>query len=283
MAQRTGEIRPVLVHLMLQPFLPIEVRARELLDLFLYDLARPLLCGEGKSALDITAGVIVAQPVGQRNPGQAGQFAQSIRPADLGDLCFATRSESPRLETQQGLLGGIATRHDVHLVNGSGGILNEKLATMFHIVLYQPEIPPNTGNVIRLAANTGCTLHLVRPLGFDIDDRSLRRAGLDYAEFATMRVHDDWNACGSELAGRRLFALSTKGTTRHDTVAFAPGDAFVFGRETAGLPADMLTRFPADRRLRLPMVPGNRSLNLSNAVAVLVFEAWRQQGFAGGQ
>ena len=154
---------------------------------------------------------------------------------------------------------------------------------MFHIILFQPEIPPNTGNVIRLAANTGCALHLVRPLGFDIDDRSLRRAGLDYAEFATMTVHDDWQACLVWLGERRLFALSTRGTARHDTVVFRTGDAFVFGSETAGLPAAMLQCFPPPRRLRLPMVPGNRSLNLSNAVAVLVFEAWRQQGFAGGQ
>lgn len=154
---------------------------------------------------------------------------------------------------------------------------------MFHIILFQPEIPPNTGNVIRLAANTGCALHLVKPLGFDIDDRSLRRAGLDYAEFATMAVHDDWEACLARLGDQRLFAVSTRGTVRHDTVAFQPGDAFVFGRETAGLPAGMLESFPMRQRLRLPMIPGNRSLNLSNAVAVLVFEAWRQQGFAGGQ
>ncbi len=154
---------------------------------------------------------------------------------------------------------------------------------MFHIILFQPEIPPNTGNVIRLAANTGCALHLVRPLGFDIDDRSLRRAGLDYAEFATMTVHDDWETCLARLGERRLFALSTRGTVRHDAAAFRPGDAFVFGSETAGLPAEMLQSFPPPRRLRLPMVSGNRSLNLSNAVAVLVFEAWRQQGFAGGQ
>jgi tRNA (cytidine/uridine-2'-O-)-methyltransferase len=154
---------------------------------------------------------------------------------------------------------------------------------MFHIILLQPEIPPNTGNVIRLAANTGCALHLVKPLGFDIDDRSLRRAGLDYAEFATMAVHDDWEACLTRLGDQRLFAVSTRGTVRHDTVAFQPGDAFVFGRETAGLPAGMLESFPMRQRLRLPMIPGNRSLNLSNAVAVLVFEAWRQQGFAGGQ
>lgn len=153
---------------------------------------------------------------------------------------------------------------------------------MFHIVLFEPEIPPNTGNVIRLAANTGATLHLVKPLGFDIDDRSLRRAGLDYHEYATMRVHDNWTACRQALGPARLFAISTKGEKAAYSVPFQPGDAFVFGPESRGLPAEMLAGFPAENRLRLPMVPGNRSLNLSNAVAVLVFEAWRQQGFAGG-
>jgi tRNA (cytidine/uridine-2'-O-)-methyltransferase len=153
---------------------------------------------------------------------------------------------------------------------------------MFHIVLYCPEIPPNTGNVIRLAANTGCILHLVKPLGFDIDDRSLRRAGLDYAEFATMRVHEDWGACRAELAGCRLFALSTKGRRRHDVPDYGKGDGFVFGPETRGLPEEILAEFPPEQRLRLPMVPGNRSINLSNAVAVTVYEAWRQNGFAGG-
>lgn len=152
---------------------------------------------------------------------------------------------------------------------------------MFQIVLYQPEIPPNTGNVIRLAANAGCGLHLVEPLGFDIGERSLRRAGLDYHEFVALRVHRDWPACLAALGAARLFAFSTKGAVRHDAVAYRPGDAFVFGRETAGLPAELLARFAPERRLRLPMMPGNRSLNLSNAVAVAVFEAWRQQGFAG--
>jgi tRNA (cytidine/uridine-2'-O-)-methyltransferase len=153
---------------------------------------------------------------------------------------------------------------------------------MFHIVLFQPEIPPNTGNVIRLAANTGATLHLVKPLGFDIDDRSLRRAGLDYAEFATMKVHEDWAECRESLAGARLFAISTKGEVALHSTRFEPGDGFVFGPETRGLSTETLAEFPKERQLRLPMVPGNRSLNLSNAVAVTVFEAWRQQGFAGG-
>jgi tRNA (cytidine/uridine-2'-O-)-methyltransferase len=152
---------------------------------------------------------------------------------------------------------------------------------MFQIVLFQPEIPPNTGNVIRLAANTGCILHLVEPLGFDVSDASLRRAGLDYAEFVTLRVHPDWAACLAALGAARRFAFSTKAATCPDTVAFRPGDAFIFGPETRGLPADMLEALPPDQRLRLPMMPGNRSLNLSNTVAVAVYEAWRQQGFAG--
>jgi tRNA (cytidine/uridine-2'-O-)-methyltransferase len=154
---------------------------------------------------------------------------------------------------------------------------------VYHIVLFQPEIPPNTGNIVRLAANTGATLHLIKPLGFDIDDKALRRAGLDYAEFVTMRVHDGWADCQAALDGSRLFAVSTKGQVRHDSPVYRPGDGFVFGPETRGLSVDMLAAFPPDRQLRLPMVPGNRSLNLSNAVAVVVFEAWRQQGFAGGQ
>lgn len=152
---------------------------------------------------------------------------------------------------------------------------------MLHIVLYQPEIPPNTGNIIRLAANTGSQLHLVAPLGFSIDDRQLRRAGLDYHEYARLRVHADWPACLHALAGARRFACSTRGRTLHTTPAFAAGDAFVFGPETRGLPDDVLASFPEENRLRIPMRPDNRSLNLSNAVAVVVFEAWRQLGFAG--
>ncbi len=152
---------------------------------------------------------------------------------------------------------------------------------MFNIVLYQPEIPPNTGNIIRLAANTGAQLHLVSPLGFSIEDRQLRRAGLDYHEFARLRVHADWPACLDALEGARRFACSTKGTIRHTAPAYASGDAFVFGPETRGLPDDVLAGFPPENRLRIPMRPDNRSLNLSNAVAVVVFEAWRQLGFAG--
>lgn len=153
---------------------------------------------------------------------------------------------------------------------------------MFEIVLVTPEIPPNTGNVIRLAANTGCRLHLVEPLGFSMDDRQLRRAGLDYHELACVTVHRDWNACASALEGRRLFALSTRGETRFTDARYARGDGFVFGAETRGLPQEMIDRFPPQQRLRLPMLPGNRSVNLSNAVAVTVFEAWRQCGFVGG-
>jgi tRNA (cytidine/uridine-2'-O-)-methyltransferase len=153
---------------------------------------------------------------------------------------------------------------------------------MFHIVLYQPEIPPNTGNIIRLCANTGARLHLVRPLGFRLEDRELRRAGLDYHEYADIRVHDDWSACKTALAGSRTLALSTRGSQRYDSIIYAPGDALVFGPETQGLPADLLAQFEPARCLRLPMRPGNRSLNLSNAVAAVVYEAWRQNGFAGG-
>jgi tRNA (cytidine/uridine-2'-O-)-methyltransferase len=152
---------------------------------------------------------------------------------------------------------------------------------MFHIVLVEPEIPPNTGNIVRLAANTGCTLHLVRPLGFSLSERSLKRAGMDYREFAQVVEHDDWKACANALAGHRLFALTTKGTVRYDSLQYAAGDAFVFGSETRGL-ATLLDAFPEEHRLTLPMVAGNRSLNLSNCVAVVVYEAWRQRGFAPG-
>ena len=158
---------------------------------------------------------------------------------------------------------------------------------MFHVILHRPEIPPNTGNVIRLCANTGAHLHLVRPLGFEIDDKQLRRAGLDYHEYARMQVHDDLDAALAVIAhtngfAPRVFALSTRGTARFDAPAYRPGDAFLFGSETAGLPQPVLDTIPEAQRLRLPMRPGNRSLNLSNSVAVVVFEAWRQAGFDGG-
>lgn len=161
---------------------------------------------------------------------------------------------------------------------------------MFHVVLVTPEIPPNTGNVIRLCANTGSRLHLVEPLGFDLSAAQLRRAGMDYAELASVSVHPDWAACRTVLGAARRFALTTKGTRRHASAVpgdsatpnFLPGDAFIFGTESRGLPPHVLADIDPDHRLRLPLMPGNRSLNLSNAVAILVYEAWRQHGFAGG-
>jgi tRNA (cytidine/uridine-2'-O-)-methyltransferase len=150
---------------------------------------------------------------------------------------------------------------------------------MFDIVLVHPEIPPNAGNVIRLAANTGARLHLVEPLGFSMDDKQLKRAGLDYHQYASVRVHADWQTCIRVLNGKRLFALTTKAKQSVYDARFRENDAFVFGSETAGLPQEILDSFNTELRLRLPMRPGNRSLNLSNAVAVTVFEAWRQLGF----
>jgi len=152
---------------------------------------------------------------------------------------------------------------------------------MFHIVLVHPEIPPNTGNVIRLAANTGSRLHLVEPLGFTMDDRQLRRAGLDYHEFAHVQVHPSYEQLMKAMDGRRMFALSTRATRSYAEVEFRVGDAFVFGPETKGLAHERLEEFPAAMRLRLPMLAGNRSVNLSNAVAVVVYEAWRQLAFPG--
>ena len=152
---------------------------------------------------------------------------------------------------------------------------------MFHVVLFEPEIPPNAGNVIRLCANTGATLHLVRPLGFTLDDARVKRAGLDYHELARVREHADLPACLAALGDVRIFAVETGEGLRHDQPQYRAGDAFLFGRETSGLPRELVAGWPADRRIRLPMVAGNRSLNLSNAVAVVVFEAWRQFGYAG--
>lgn len=153
---------------------------------------------------------------------------------------------------------------------------------MFDIVLFQPEIPPNTGNLIRLAANTGCRLHLVEPLGFDLSDKQVARAGLDYHDMASVRVHADWPAVREALRDRRWFAMTTKGSTRFADIGFAPGDVLLFGPESRGLPPELLELFEPASRLRLPMREGSRSLNLSNAVSVVVFEAWRQNGFAGG-
>lgn len=152
---------------------------------------------------------------------------------------------------------------------------------MLDVVLHNPEIPPNTGNVIRLCANTGARLHLIRPLGFAIDDTRLRRAGLDYHEYAELRVHEDYAAFLAAVAPPRVFALSTRGSARPHEVQFRRGDALLFGSETAGLPQALLDTLPSAQCLRLPMRPHNRSLNLSNAVAVVVYEAWRQFGFEG--
>ena len=154
---------------------------------------------------------------------------------------------------------------------------------MFDIVLVHPEIPPNAGNVIRLAANTGARLHLVEPLGFSLDDRQLKRAGLDYHHLAQVHVHPDWEECRTFLSSRRMFAFTTKAVRLYTEVTYAANDVLVFGAETAGLPRSVLDCIPAAARLRLPMRPGSRSLNLSNAVAVVVLEAWRQNGFAGGR
>jgi tRNA (cytidine/uridine-2'-O-)-methyltransferase len=152
---------------------------------------------------------------------------------------------------------------------------------MLHVILFRPEIPPNTGNAIRLCANTGASLHLIRPLGFELDDARLRRAGLDYHEYARVTVHDDLPACLVALGEPRVFAYSTRGRLAHVDARYTEGDALLFGCETAGLPDEVLDAIPPDQRLRLPMRPDSRSLNLSNSVAVAVYEAWRQLGFAG--
>jgi tRNA (cytidine/uridine-2'-O-)-methyltransferase len=153
---------------------------------------------------------------------------------------------------------------------------------MFEVILYEPEIPPNAGNIMRLCANTACRLHLVRPLGFSLSDKQLERAGMDYRGNIEFIVHDDWQRCVETLRGRRMFALTTRGSERYDKVRFQIGDAFVFGPETRGLPAELLESLAPDARLRLPMVADSRSLNLANAVAVVVYEAWRQLDFANG-
>lgn len=154
---------------------------------------------------------------------------------------------------------------------------------MFDLVLYQPEIPGNTGNIIRLCANTGATLHLIKPLGFTMTDKQMKRAGLDYHEYANMQIHDNWETCTETVRDRRCFAMTTKGSTRYTDIKFIEGDVFIFGPETRGLPPEMLALFSSEQRLRLPMQPNSRSLNLSNCVAALVFEAWRQVGFVGGR
>lgn len=153
---------------------------------------------------------------------------------------------------------------------------------MLHIVLFEPEIPPNTGNIIRLCANTGAQLHLVKPLGFTLEDKQLKRAGLDYHEFASLKVYEDWHECKAALQGKRLFAITTKGSTRHSDISFVDEDVFVFGPETRGLPEEIRAEFTPEHRVRLPMLPDSRSLNLSNSAAILLYEAWRQVGFTGG-
>ena len=153
---------------------------------------------------------------------------------------------------------------------------------MFSLILYEPEIPPNTGNIIRLCANTGVQLHLIEPLGFELDEPRLKRAGLDYREFATVKTYKSLATCLEELQQPRVFALSTRSTTRHDAPEYLAGDAFLFGPETRGLPTKILESVPPERRLRLPMKEQSRSLNLSNSAAVVVYEAWRQLNFAGG-
>lgn len=154
---------------------------------------------------------------------------------------------------------------------------------MFSLILYQPEIPPNTGNIIRLCANTGTALHLVEPLGFELDEARLRRAGLDYREFAQVASHPTLDDCLASLGAPNVYALSTRGVTPHSAPSYAPGDAFLLGPETRGLPAEILERYPPGRRIRIPMQASSRSLNLSNAAAVIVYEAWRQHGFRGGR
>jgi len=154
---------------------------------------------------------------------------------------------------------------------------------MFHIVLFEPEIPPNTDNVMRLCATTVMQLHLIHPLGFVLDDKNLRRAGMDYRDIATITEHDSLNSFIQMIQPKRIFACTTKGTQNYADVAYKPGDALLFGPETRGLPQDVLDSLPAERRLRVPMQPDSRSLNLSNTVAVMLYEAWRQQGFGGAE
>ncbi|HQU62423.1 MAG TPA: tRNA (cytidine(34)-2'-O)-methyltransferase [Nitrosomonas sp.] len=153
---------------------------------------------------------------------------------------------------------------------------------MFHIILYQPEIPQNTGNIIRLSANTGAQLHLVKPLGFILNDKQLLRAGLDYHALAAVKIHENWSSCILALSRHRLFAITTKGNTRYDSINYRRGDAFIFGAETCGLPQEILTSIGTKQHVRVPMTPASRSLNVSNTVAIITYEAWRQNGFQAG-
>jgi len=153
---------------------------------------------------------------------------------------------------------------------------------MFRVVLYQPEIPPNTGNIIRLCANTGSSLHLIHPVAFDLDDKRMRRAGLDYHEYAAVKEHADFTSWRESASGGRIFACTTRAATHFTDVRFEPGDHLLFGPESRGLPADILDSLPPEQRIRIPMLPESRSLNLANSVAVILYEAWRQNGFGGG-
>jgi tRNA (cytidine/uridine-2'-O-)-methyltransferase len=152
---------------------------------------------------------------------------------------------------------------------------------MFHIALFEPQIAPNTGNIIRLCANNGCHLHLIEPLGFDLEEKKLRRAGLDYKDMARVTRHSNYAEFAEAMAGKRIFACTTKGSTHYHKVNFEPGDVLLFGSETAGLPDEVRDPFPSDRKIRIPMLPSNRSMNLSNSVAIISYEAWRQVGFDG--
>lgn len=153
---------------------------------------------------------------------------------------------------------------------------------MLQVILHQPEIPPNTGNIIRLCANTGAQLHLIKPLGFNLSDRQLKRAGLDYHEWTRLTVHDDLPSCLNHMNSCRIFAVTTRATQHYNQIDYMADDVFLFGSETCGLPSSVMEQFPQDRRIRIPMIPASRSLNLSNSVAVVIYEAWRQTGFNAG-
>jgi tRNA (cytidine/uridine-2'-O-)-methyltransferase len=154
---------------------------------------------------------------------------------------------------------------------------------MFHIALFEPQVPPNTGNIIRLVANNGCSLHLIEPMAFDLEEKNLRRAGLDYHDLARLTKYKNYQDFVTAMQGRRILACTTKGENHYDKITYQPGDVLLFGSETSGLPAEVLNRIDPVRRIRIPMMPNNRSLNLSNAAAIISYEAWRQQGFQGGK
>ncbi len=218
----------------------------------------------------------------------------SPKPTQPDSSTIGEASCRPQNRSSRGFSTGLATVFMAHIMSLRGAaaripprspaaaaIVQTALTAMFHIVLFRPEIPPNTGNIIRLSANAGCTLHLVRPLGFELERKDVRRAGLDYADLATVRIHPDLGTCLEALAGARVFAIETGGTRCYSDARFEAGDALLFGSEHRGLPATVLERIPVEQQLSIPMRPANRSLNLSNAVALVVYEAWRQQGFTG--